>query len=55
MEGFNLDKAIELVDAAEIGTMQKAALKASLGTVQNNPERLAEVLGRIRELLGFGA
>ena len=52
-EGFDYDKAVQLVDASDLGTFQKSNLKSGLEQARDTPELLAQVLEQTREALGL--
>ena len=52
-EGFDYDKAVELVDASDLSTFQKSTLKTGLEQARDKPEMLAQVLEQAREALGL--
>jgi hypothetical protein len=52
-EGFDLDKMLALIDGADIGERQKAALKTTISSSAINPEFLQQSLDNARETLGL--
>ncbi len=53
VEGFDYDKAIEAIEASDLGTLQKTALGTALGGARDNPELLQGVLEQVRGALGL--
>ena len=47
------DGALALVDGSEVGTLEKAALKAAIEAAKDNPEALALALEKARAALGL--
>ncbi|MBO9398372.1 hypothetical protein J7400_17000 [Shimia sp. R9_2] len=52
-EGFDLKEVCALIDAADMGDLQKAALKATLVDSLENPEFLQQTLENAKGALGY--
>ncbi|MBO9475089.1 hypothetical protein J7413_16200 [Shimia sp. R10_1] len=52
-QGFDLQRVLELIDSADIGERQKAALKLTLEGSMNNPEFLPLALENAKDVLGY--
>ena len=53
VDGFDFDQVIELIDASDIGVIQKGALKAGIEGARNNPDQLSTLLEQVRQALGL--
>jgi len=53
VDGFDFDKAAEMIDSSEIGDTQKTLLKTGLNQAKDNPELLEAALDKVREALGL--
>jgi hypothetical protein len=53
VDGFNLEKVTSMVDASDLGALQKTVLTKGLDAAQDNPELLSAALTKIREALGM--
>jgi type VI protein secretion system component VasK len=54
VDGFDLDKVTEAIDASDLGQMEKMTLKNGIEQARDNPDALAQILARIRDALGLG-
>ncbi len=52
-ESFELGRVLVLIEAADIGEQQKAALKATLESSLENPEFLEQTLQAAKSALGY--
>jgi hypothetical protein len=52
-EGFDADRAIEMIDNSDLGPDAKAALKSSVEAARNTPEMVEGVVQQIRSELGL--
>ena len=53
VDGFDLGKVVEAVDASDLSIVQKTTLKAGLENAKDNPELLKAALGQIKGALGL--
>ena len=53
VEGFDAERARNALDASEIGTVEKASLQAAISAAEDDPALRAEILERLRNVLGF--
>ena len=52
VDGFDFDKAIEMIDGSDLGAVQKTTLKAGLEQARDNPELLSQLLEQVRGAMG---
>ena len=53
VDGFDFDKAVEMIDGSDLGAVQKTTLKAGLEQARDNPELLSQLLDQIRDAMGL--
>lgn len=53
VDGFDFDKAVEMIDGSDLGAVQKTTLKAGLEQARDNPELLSQLLDQVRDALGL--
>jgi hypothetical protein len=53
VDGFDMTKVSEMIDASDLDVLQKTALKTSIEQAQNNPELLTQALETAKSALGM--
>lgn len=53
VDGFNIDKASEMIDESDLGGIKKTMLKGALDKAQDDPEMLKAILGQVKAALGL--
>jgi hypothetical protein len=53
VDGFDLGKVTEMIEASDLGALQKTTLTTGLKAAQDNPDLLKATLEKIREALNL--
>jgi len=53
LDGFDMDKVVEAIDASDLSAVQKTTLTTGLQQAKDNPELLKGVLDQVKSALGL--